>query len=66
MSKQTPEEPTQSPAPEADRAPDNTDDGTEEWTGGHRKQGPAQQDAEVADLPELEVEEGSVVRPENS
>jgi len=66
MSKQTPDERTRPPAPEVDRAPNNTDDDAEEWTGGHREQGPARGDAEVADLPELEVEEGSVVRPENS
>lgn len=67
MSKQTPDEPTRpAPDPDAAHAPDKTEDGTEEWTGGHRKQSPPPQDAEVADLPELEVEEDSVVRPENS
>ncbi|MFC0249297.1 hypothetical protein ACFFIO_12400 [Citricoccus parietis] len=67
MSKQTPEEPTRSaPDPDAGRSPDNAEGGTEEWTGGHQEQSPPRQDAEAADLPELEVEEGSVVRPENS
>lgn len=67
MSKQTPQEPTRSASdPKADRVLDETDGDTEEWTGGHRQQSPTPQDAEVADLPELEVEEGSIVRPENS
>lgn len=67
MSKQTPQEPTRSaPASDADHVPDKTDRDTEEWTGGHREQCPPQQDAEGADLPELEVEEDSIVRPENS
>lgn len=67
MSKQTPQEPTRpAPDPEADHAPDKTDGDTEEWTGGQREQDPPRQDSKAADLPELEVEEDSVVRPENS
>jgi hypothetical protein len=67
VSKQTPDEPTRpAPDPDADRAPETTGDGTAEWTGGHQQQSPPQQDAQVTDLPELEVDEDSTVRPENS
>jgi hypothetical protein len=59
MSTQTPQEPTRLTS-------DETEGGTEEWTGGHQEQRPPRQDAEVKDLPELEVEEDSIVRPENS
>ncbi|MDI3330569.1 MAG: hypothetical protein QJR09_07500 [Micrococcus sp.] len=67
MSTQIPDEPTR-PASDtdADRGPDTPEGGSEEWTGGHQKQRPPQQDAQEADLPDLEEDEDSIVRPENS
>jgi hypothetical protein len=67
MTKQNPDEATRSvPDPDADRGPDTTDNDPEEWTGGHQEQGLPRQDAGGSELPDLEEEEDSVVRPENS
>ncbi len=67
MTKQNPDEPTQpASAPDVDRGPDRTDSEPEEWTGGHQEQGLPRRDAGGSELPDLEEEEDSVVRPENS